>query len=95
MGIVSQLRQQHQQNTKTEKRKENSVVVVGEGGNPSVALTSGTWPIRAIRLLLVIQYFYAFLSWVVPVPNGSFSVAGKRHWVEVLKNLVYFFFFLF
>ncbi len=58
MGIVSQLRQQHQQNTKTEKRKENSVVVVvGEGGNPSVALTSGTWPIRAIGMLLVIQFF--------------------------------------
>jgi hypothetical protein len=32
------------------------VVVVGEGGNPSVALTSGTWPIRAIGLLLVIQF---------------------------------------
>jgi hypothetical protein len=57
MGIVSQLRQQHQQNnTKTEKRKENSVVV-GESGNPSVALTSGTWPIRAIGLKLVIQFF--------------------------------------
>jgi hypothetical protein len=56
MGIVSQLRQQHQQNTKIEKRKENSVVV-GVGGNPNVALTSGTWPIRAIGMLLVIQFF--------------------------------------
>jgi hypothetical protein len=58
MGIVSQLRQQHQRRTKAEKRKENSVVVVvGEGANPSVALTSGTWPIRATGLLLLIQFF--------------------------------------
>jgi hypothetical protein len=56
MGIVSQLRQQHHQNAKTEKRKENSVVL-WEGGNPSVALSSSTWPIRAIGLLLVIQFF--------------------------------------
>jgi hypothetical protein len=57
LGIVSQLLQQHQRRTKAEKRKENSVVVVvGEGGNPSVALTSGTWPIRATGLLLLIQF---------------------------------------